>query len=506
MSDFNVATDPWIQVTMNGQHKELSLQETLKKAHLITGLSGATGQEDVAVLRLLSACVAHLYPNTGDAGVDWKRAFTARSFPDFADYFKEHHEEFSLFSETPFYQVQNPGVSGTLAKLVLGAATNPTRAVLSSTAPESLSYAEATRALVTKMLWDVAGIHSGAPDDPRTKSGRAYSPSYNGITLLAHNPVSYGGALIVEGKTLKDTILLNTPFTARAPGDQPLWERGARLCEQTFDAAGKPIVPTGLVSYLTWAHRSIWLERDETTDRVISAFVSYGDIVNHCATLYDYEPAVSWYFKEKGKRYLPSRLNRQSIWEGLPSATGFAPDTNKVAPDVAALAVRHLQELVADEHIKRVSDVVTGYTEVSWVLGSNDSVVSGVSVNRLQSGHVLTSELPTQAATIASEALTALQRSVYRAFSDGLVPEETIQVAMNEFRQRVDTPYRELVALNPGPREARTALTEWREAMGVLAQNVYTTSLTSYVRPGRMLAFARGARNLTHFTSESKVA
>jgi len=494
LRNFNVATDPWIPVILNGKHRELSLRETLAKAHLITGLAGATGQEDVAILRLLSACVAHLAPNTGDHGADWKRAFAARSFPDFDPYFTAHHSEFELFSDAPFYQVTDPGISGPLSKLVLGSATDPARAVLSAAGPTSLSYAEATRALVTTMLWDIVGIHSGAPADPRTKGGKAYSPSYRDITLIAHNPVSYGGALIIEGRMLKNTILLNTPFTARGT-DIPLWERGPRAAEQTLGTDGEPIAPSGLVSYLTWGHRSIRLEREG--DRVTSAFVSYGDIVNHVGTLYDFEPASAWYFKASAKRYLPHRLNRETVWEGLPSATGFAPDTDKVAPDVAALAVRHLQELVTDGNIARISDVVTGYVEVSWVLGPKDSTISGISTSSLPVGTALTSELPTQAAAASTAVLAALRTGVFLAVKDGLVPETAIQVVVNEFRSRVDAPYRALISTDPKPREARIALTAWRRDVADLAVATFTSSLASHIRPGRQLAFARCSKTLT---------
>ncbi|MBK8460679.1 MAG: type I-E CRISPR-associated protein Cse1/CasA [Micropruina sp.] len=68
-----------------------------------------------------------------------------------------------------------------------------------------MSFAEAARWLIHCQAFDPAGIKTGALGDPRVKAGKGYSfgyPAWSGNL----------GLLIAEGRTLRETLLLNLPL------------------------------------------------------------------------------------------------------------------------------------------------------------------------------------------------------------------------------------------------------------------------------------------------------
>lgn len=178
---------------------------------------------------------------------------------------------FNLFDDSaPFMQVtdlhtSNGGYSG-LTKIISEVPPNDkfftTRDGAGTT---SLSFAEAARWLVHTHAFDVSGIKSGAVGDPRVKGGRGY-PIGTGIS----GPM---GIVIVEGKSLAETILLNLFLQDDPQQDVPVWERPP----QTATPDREHPVPTGCADLFTWQSRRVRLIADG--DRVVDVLLCNGDKV-----------------------------------------------------------------------------------------------------------------------------------------------------------------------------------------------------------------------------------
>ena len=109
---FNLIDRPWIPCTeMNGHIVELSLRETLARAHELRGLQGDSPLETAALYRLLLA-VIHSALRGPTSRTEWARLWNMKRFDadQFNRYFQEWHSDFDLFDrEHPFYQVKADG-------------------------------------------------------------------------------------------------------------------------------------------------------------------------------------------------------------------------------------------------------------------------------------------------------------------------------------------------------------------------------------------------------------
>lgn len=104
---FNLLDQPWIPCTdLDGRMEELSLRETLARAHELRAVQGDSPLETASLYRLLLAVIHSVLrgPKTPD---EWAALWQARRFDinRFDDYFKKWHSRFDLFDkERPFYQ------------------------------------------------------------------------------------------------------------------------------------------------------------------------------------------------------------------------------------------------------------------------------------------------------------------------------------------------------------------------------------------------------------------
>ena len=211
-SAFNLVDEPWIITrTPDNQVTDVSIRDAFHRATELKGLAGEIPTQEVAVLRLLLAIAmrATARERSDDEKIDdWSRWWDeGLPLDEINSYLDAWHDRFNLFDDrAPFMQVADlrtaKGKYSGLVKIISEVSPNDkfftTR---DGRGIASLSYAEAARWLVHTHAFDVSGIKSGAVGDPRVKGGRGY-PIGTGIS----GPM---GIVIVEGKSLAETILLN---------------------------------------------------------------------------------------------------------------------------------------------------------------------------------------------------------------------------------------------------------------------------------------------------------
>jgi len=329
---FNLLDEPWIlALDADGREVELSILGVFERAETLRRLTGQVPTQGFAVVRLLLAFLHRAVDGPQDMD-DWAELWGAEGLPMEAirAYAARHRDRFHLFHpETPFFQVPGlrtgkadvDGVKKIIADVPDGAPLFTTRS------PDNLkcvSAAEAARWLVHVHAYDTAGIKSGAVGDPTVKGGRGYgsSPGWSGQI----------GAVLPEGRTLRDTLLLNLIAYEDAPGDLsiggpqdvPPWERpvdGPRWTERP---------PKGAIDLYTWQTRRVRLLGDG--DGVTGVVLCKGDRIEP-QNRYLFEPHTAWRYsdpqtkKHKRTTYMPRLHNSgRSVWRGLeamlPSVVG----------------------------------------------------------------------------------------------------------------------------------------------------------------------------------------
>ncbi|ASR35277.1 type I-E CRISPR-associated protein Cse1/CasA [Prauserella marina] len=319
---FDLLTEPWLPVrTISGETVELSLREVFGKAHDLVAISGDLATQDVALLRLLLAVLHRAVGGPRDLD-HWEQLWSGKELPHarIEDYLDSHRDRFALFHpETPFFQVAGlrtaKGETAELSKLIADVPNGHPFFTTRLGSDLSLSFAEAARWVVHCQAFDPSGIKTGPVDDPRTKGGRGY-------------PIGTGwagrvGSVLVEGATLRDTLLLNliaSDFgdTARSPGDDlPAWERPVALPGGTRD-------PSGPLDLYTWQARRIRLVPDN--GKVTSVLICNGEAID-TKNRHNDEPLTAWRrsaAQEKQHRlpqvYMPRQHDpSRAIWRGLQS-------------------------------------------------------------------------------------------------------------------------------------------------------------------------------------------
>jgi CRISPR system Cascade subunit CasA len=255
---FDLRTEPWVPVVRpDGTQTQLGLREVLLQAHQIRRIMGETPTMTAALHRLLLALLHRAYKPQDDGA--WSELWRATQLPghDLDKYFGEFRDAFDLFHpQRPFLQCPPVASCGpsTAAKLVSGRSTGNNVTLFDHTVASDtviLEPAEAARWLVTLQAWDPGGMKTPYRKDK--SSERA--------------PCNHFGVVLVEGSTLKETLLLNTFRYA------PRWEqpRRTRATDQPAWEATHPPGPEpdgrsqeGWTDLLTWPARRVWLSTSVT--------------------------------------------------------------------------------------------------------------------------------------------------------------------------------------------------------------------------------------------------
>ncbi len=260
MNKFNLTTEPWIPCLLSdGSLRELSLTETLTRAHEISEI---TDDSPLVVVSLHRFLLAILHRNFGPKNFeDWKSLWRAGHWDAnvINRYFEDWRDRFNLFdNEFPFYQYPK------IAKAKGADADIKPVAIL--------------------MQERAAGNNATLFDHSNDMEPSPYPSSVVARYLVARQAFSLGGgvsypfnssdstttrglSLLNIGKNLFETLALNFVIYYRdkpiprqedsVNRDIPFWER------TTFDEATKEdqkgSVPSGYLDYLTWQSRRIRL-------------------------------------------------------------------------------------------------------------------------------------------------------------------------------------------------------------------------------------------------------
>lgn len=287
---FPLTTSPWIPVVDTAGVREVGITEALTRAHELR-LAADGPQQEAVLLRLLLAVYDAA---AGPASIsEWDTAWHVDTLdPEgrVTDYLSALAHRFDLFhAEVPALQCghleeyrRSPAVldpaylGGEGGVLFTPALRDPDRYP-----PQP--PAQAARYLLVLLGYDVAGI-KGAPASTGVNKTFGAKPGLVAAATQLH----------LQGRTLKDTVLLNLPPRPRAPGDSPLWERDCPL------PGVQTRRPAGRLDYLTWPSRRVRLHSDDT-GRVDAIAWHDGDRVDgDNAMVADLDAPTAWRATAKG--------------------------------------------------------------------------------------------------------------------------------------------------------------------------------------------------------------
>ncbi|WP_199441452.1 type I-E CRISPR-associated protein Cse1/CasA [Umezawaea beigongshangensis] len=356
-ASFSLIDQPWLLVRVHdGETPELSLREVLTRAHELTELLGDVPTQVFASTRLLLAVLHGAL--RGPRDVDhWLELWNAETLPvgSIDAYLDQHRERFDLLHpETPFFQVAGLHTTkGEMTGLDRLVADVPNGQPFFSTRLDprlNLSFAEAARWVVHAQAFDPSGIKSGAVGDDRVKGGKGYPIGTGWSGFL--------GGVLPEGRTLKDTLLLNLIArdhgdTARsAEEDLPVWERAA-VGPAEEEPGGR--APTGPVDLCTWQSRRIRLDHDG--ERVTGVLICNGERITP-QDKHRVEPHSGWrrstaQEKKLGRSpvYMPrEHAPQRAVWRGLQSLLPGAerPQGDEAAPFLSPPVLEWVGEITGD--------------------------------------------------------------------------------------------------------------------------------------------------------------
>jgi CRISPR system Cascade subunit CasA len=416
---FDLVHQPWLRVRdLDGRPDELGILRTLGLAHQLAGLSGDVATQTFALTRMLLAVLHGALGPRDDE--EWVGLWEAEKLPvmPIAQYLSRHGNRFDLLHpETPFLQVADLHTrSGSTTGLVTLVADVPNGRKFFTTRLDpdlTLTYSEAARWLVHCHAFDISGIKTGAVGDDRVKGGKGYPIGVGWSGLL--------GGVLLEGATLKETLLLNLMARdfaeyARDPQvDVPAWERDPVTAAEEL-AGGRAV--TGPVDLYTWQSRRVRLIA--AGGRVRDALVCNGEKLTP-QNMHGAEPHTAWRRSETQEKklgrplvYMPREHDPdRAIWRGLQSLLpGTAPRQKAdaaaaVAPGILDwLGHLGLEGMIGSERAVRVRAVGMRY-------GSQNAVTDEVVDDVLALRAVLARQDAEELARVATSCVEAGERAAW---------------------------------------------------------------------------------------------
>ncbi|MDQ0988812.1 type I-E CRISPR-associated protein Cse1/CasA [Streptomyces sp. V3I7] len=356
----------WLSAAeLGGEGRGLGLLETLTGAHGIRRLDLPVPTMLPAVLRQVLLPVVFDALGVPRSRKEWARRFGQGSFSDeekekLADYLGPRYgDRFRLFSERPFAQVAGlsalSGETKTSALLVPSAASGnnvPLFSALSEADHLDLTSAQAVLWLLHAHCWDTAAIKTGAVGDEQAKNGKT--------TGNPTGPLGQLGVIVPNGRTLYETLLLNTPILHDGldPGDRPQWAWDERPASSGSKSPASPEwsarPATGVLDLLTFQSRRIRLIPAETEQgpRVRQVVVCGGDRLTATP---EQELHTAWNHTAKPKAGQPARRPRRhtsgrAAWQGLGALLALSIPEDGDGP-YTSLLLRQISDLHADKYM-----------------------------------------------------------------------------------------------------------------------------------------------------------
>ena len=307
----------------------LSLREVFAQAAGLRRLVGDVPTQEFALIRLLLAILHDAAEGPEDID-DWTELWrSADSLDVVQPYLERYRGRFDLLHpENPFFQVAGLHVgSGDIAslnKIVADVPNGDPYFSMRMPGVDRLDFAEAARWVVHTQAFDISGIKSGVEGDPRTKGGKVYPL---GVAWTGHL-----GGVMVEGHTLRETLLLNlvaadAESVSFKEEDCPAWRR-----EQCGPGASDPLAlasrPYGPRDLYTWQSRRLRLYHDD--EGVYGVVLGYGDPLGP-QNMQMLEPMTGWRRSQAQEKkhnlplvYMPREHDpARAAWRGM---AGLIPD------------------------------------------------------------------------------------------------------------------------------------------------------------------------------------
>lgn len=449
---FNLIDVPWIVAQDHaGAKRTLSLHQTLAESPRLSAIGGEVPTQAFAITRVLLAVIRRAVEWGGDPVARWSEVWTSGHLPaeEIDSYLDSVRHRFDLLDRhEPFFQVADLATAkGEFKPVDLLLIDVPTGEKYFTTragrGTESLSLAEAARWLVHCQAFDISGIKSADPRDPRGKGGKGYPIGVAWAGQL--------GGVIFEGGNLFETLMLNTVLVDQngqhpKPDDKPAWERvQANHLERDL------LIPSGPADVLTWQSRRIRLVCKE--GRVDSVLVANGDpLESH--NKYNVEYLTGWRYSEPqskkfgDNRYLPLQWDpERALWRGVESLLTDTVDADGKHGRQASGAAHWLAELLdrevlTDDLIVRPHAYGLQYINQSSVVGA--SVDDSLPLHLALVGRVSEARgVAARAAEAATAAVGALGQLASRLVeAAGGTGEGDRQAAQAEAYFTLDGPYR----------------------------------------------------------------
>ncbi len=317
MASFNLIDERWIPVVKDGERLDVSLRTALLEAHAIEQLATEDALQAVALLRQVILPVILDALGAPATASEWRADWEKAQFDGerLEHYFAEWHDRFDLLSDSrPFAQTANlraqNGETKPISLIVPALAPKvPLFSARNPSDPLTLSPAEAARAVLAAQCWDTGGTKTRAEEGRKNEKGQT--------TGNPPGPLSALGVVVPEGRTLAETIRLNTPIDRLRPEDRPQW-RGELSTPKWEERPAR-----GLLDLLTWQSRRIRLVCEDDCRgngaRIGHVVLTAGD---RLSVLPEYEPHTAWGRPAKPKKGDPPRIplrhkHSRECWRGL---------------------------------------------------------------------------------------------------------------------------------------------------------------------------------------------
>jgi CRISPR system Cascade subunit CasA len=352
---------------------------------------------------------------------DWADLWRAPGLPvdEVGRYLAQFRDRFDLLSpDAPFLQVGDlstaKGEFSGLEKLIADVPNgHPYFTTRAGRALRSIGFAEAARWLVHAHAFDPSGIKAGVPGHSSVKGGRGYPI---GIAWTGNL-----GGVLMQGPTLRDTLLLNLlPYEEPALGlswteadaDLPVWERPP-LTAAIEREGGSPLGPADLY---TWPSRRLRLQAGD--GQVSGVLIANGDPLA-VQDAFMFEPMSAWRKSEAQAKklgrplvYMPREHQvDRAFWRGLaallPMGTAQRSAGAATLPPAMSewLAVLQVHRLVPATYVVRTR-------AVGVVYGSMNSVVSELIDDELSLTVAVLRSEHRALGLVAADAVTAAEASV----------------------------------------------------------------------------------------------
>lgn len=345
---FNLLDDLWIPCrTKTNEYIMLSIKDVLYNSQEILEISSENPLIGISLYRLLLAILHRNFgPKNRDEWINiYKKGEWDKKVLD--QYFIKWHHKFELFNEPEhrFYQIELPEITKptpiTKINHVLSSGNNA--ALFDHTwDSDAVSFDKeyAARLLVAYQNYAVGG-------------GRSNPFNYS------HAPMISGIIILIKGKTIFETLMLNLirydknhPFKILDEyGDIPFWERDNKvLCE---DKKGRN--PNGYLDYLTWQSRRIWLNPylEDGKIRIKDLYIAQGEKVKDGWNL---DPLMV-YKQDKKNKLIPVKLRQdRQVWREIEALLRLDLPEKFKAP----MAVEWITNLIDIPRYKRFNFEIYG--------------------------------------------------------------------------------------------------------------------------------------------------